>query len=225
VTNFGPSYNPSRQDLTVAGLTQTHQFGQRAINAFIAAKINNQNAIFERKVAFKGFNVFITSSINAIIISGASIPVVEHAESLVRDLRGIRSKAKFSDEYIAAAKESGKEIKQNVLHKSMYDRKIDKFSELILFIVTIPQYKPNEPELTIDGLNARLNTIRTKHKEVKLTDAALSATRNLRKEALNADVTGLVNVGKSVKLYVKSVYGVNSTQYKEISNIPFVKSK
>jgi len=225
VSNFGPSYNPFRQDLTIDGLKLVHEFGQRAVKAFLDAKINNQNAIYERKVSFLGFNKLVTSSINVVHISGASTPVVEHAASLVRVIRGMRVSGKLTELELAAAKENGKEIKQHVLHKYMLERKIENFSEFILFLATIPQYKPNEPELTIEGLNARLNTIRTKHKEVKLTDAALSATRNLRNEALNADTTGLVDVAKSAKLYVKLVYGVKSAQYKEISNIRFVKSK
>jgi len=53
----------------------------------------------------------------------------------------------------------------------------------------------------------------------------LEAARKLRDIVLYADKSGLVDVAQDSKLYVKSAYGANSTQYRSISGITFTRPR
>jgi len=87
----------------------------------------------------------------------------------------------------------------------------------------IPEYKPNETDLTIVALNARLASQKTSNAAYHTADAALDATRITRNALLYADGTGLVDIALAVKVYVKSAFGATSPQYKQISDIVFTK--
>ena len=54
---------------------------------------------------------------------------------------------------------------------------------------------------------------------------AEDTVRGVRKSVQNTPLTGLVDIANDVKSYIKSVFGVNSTQYKLVSKLRFVKFK
>jgi len=221
VSTLGNSYNPSVESLSIAGLNLLKQQGQTSIDFVNSYEINYKNAIAARITTFDGFDSQVTRAINALRISGVSEPTLEQAEAIVRELRAKRASDKLSADEIAAAKEKGSEIKQNTLHNATFDRKIENFSKLVLFLSAIPLYKPNEPDLSVEGLNARLTDMRTKNTDKTLADANLGAARRNRDVILYAKKTGLIDTALKAKLYVKSVFGAGSKEYKQISDISF----
>lgn len=223
ILNFGETYNPSVQTLTLAELKKKYQQGKDANDAVSAAEVNLKNAIGIRLNSFDGFDDVVTKSSNALKISGASAQTQDQAQVLVRNLRGKRASDKLSAEEIAAEKEKGNEVKQVTLHNASFDSKIENFGKYTLFLASVSDYKPNEADLSIDGLNAKLEEYKTKNNDVVVADAALNTARQTRNEVLYTDSTGLVDVALAVKLYVKSAFGATSAQYKQISNIAFTK--
>ena len=104
-----------------------------------------------------------------------------------------------------------------------YDDRVENFESLISFLQTVPEYNPNEEELKIASLQALLADLRTKNISVMQTDIALETARGTRKSLQNTPFTGLVDVANDVKSYIKSVFGVKSTEYKLVSKLRFVK--
>ena len=223
IPNFGVSYNPSVQGLTLVELIKKYQQGKDAIDAVSAAEVNLKNAIAVRLSSFDGFDDLVTKSSNALKISGTSTQTLDQAQVMVRNLRGKRASDKLTAEEIAAEKEKGNTVAQVTVHNASFDSKTENFGKYTLFLASVPDYKPNETDLTIEGLNAKLEELKTKNNDVVLADAALTAARQTRDEVLYADNTGLVDTALAVKLYVKSIFGATSAQYKQISNISFTK--
>ncbi len=223
VATFKTMYNPSRNELTIDGLTQMRSDGEKVNAAVTSAENVFKNSISARTTSFDLFDIFITRIINALRISGAPEQSILQAENIVRELRGKRASAKLTNKEVEIAKGEGAEIKQMTLHLYNMDRKIENFNKLVQFLAGIPEYKPNEADLSIAGLNSKLAELKSTTASYLAANAALDAARLERNKVLYAKNTGLVDVALDVKLYVKSVFGAKSPQYKEISDIVFSK--
>jgi hypothetical protein len=224
-STFGAAYNPPRPALTIPGLTDLLQKGKLEIDALNAAEIVSKNAGASRAVEFDNFDTLITRSINALRIAGVSAQTLTQAESIARELHGKRASGLLSDEELAAEKAKGNNIIQVKVHNSTIDSKIENLTKYVLFLGAIADYKPNEAEIKVEGLQAKLDTIKSKHTDAKTAEAVLDAARISRNALLYTDSTGLVDTALAAKLYVKSAFGTTSPQYKQISSIEFSKIK
>ena len=225
ISTFGRVYNPPKPSLTIPVMAELLQKGKLEINAVNAAEIVTKNAGAARSVEFDDFDKLITRSINSLRISGVSAQTLAQAEAIVRDLRGKRASGLLSDEELAAEKAKGNNITQVKVHNSRIDSKIENLGKYNLFLGSIPEYKPNEADLTVESLQTKLATIKSKNSAVVTAEATLDAARISRNALLYTDNTGLVDTALEVKLYVKSLFGATSPQYKQISGIEFTKPR
>lgn len=225
INTFGPAYNPPKPSLTIPGLTELFEKGKLEINAANIAEVTYNNALSARSVAFDGYDGLITRSINALRIMDVPAQTLAQAEALVRELRGKRASELLTDEELAAAKAEGNPTKQVVKHNSTFNSKLENSEKYILLLESIPDYKPNEPELTTPALRSKLEDMKTKHEQVLSSNAALDAARLSRDTLLYADNTGLVDNALNAKTYTKSVFGATSPQYKQVSGIEFKKPR
>ena len=225
ITTFGTQYNPSVNALTIPELTKLYQRGLAANTAVDVAEVATKNARAARSNKFDGIDPKVTRIANAVRICGATPQIVDQVETIVRELRAKRATDKLTDEEIAAEKAKGNEVKQVTSHQSTYDRKVVNFGKLAQLLPTIPQYKPNEPELTAETIKSDYTELKSLNDEVVTAIARNEAADIARCEVLEADNTGLVDIALAAKQYVKSAFGATSPQYKQISNIPFKRSK
>lgn len=223
IRTFGPTYNPPKPSLTIPGLTELLEKGKLEINAANIAEVIYNNALSARTVAFDGYDGLITRSINALRIMDVPAQTLAQAEALVRELRGKRASELLTDEELATAKAEGNPTKQVVKHNSTINSRLENSGKYILLLESIPDYRPNEPELTTPALRSKLEDMKTKHEQVVSSVAALDAARLSRDTLLYADSTGLVDNGQNAKKYTKSVFGATSPQYKQVSGIEFKK--
>lgn len=100
---------------------------------------------------------------------------------------------------------------------------IDHFAQLLATLTAEPKYLPNEAELKVSSLNTLLADLRAKNTAVINATTALSNARIARDKALYGEATGLLDVAQGVKLYVKSLFGTTSQQYKQLSALQFAK--
>ncbi|MDG3583547.1 hypothetical protein [Galbibacter pacificus] len=85
----------------------------------------------------------------------------------------------------------------------------------------MPNYKPNTEDLKLASLNEYYSQLVSSNHEVNKTEAALYQSMINCNEVLYMDSTGLFDLAKKVKAYVKSVYGGSSAKYNTISGIRF----
>jgi len=225
VSTYGTRYNPSVTALTIPELNKLYLRALDANDAATVSEVAEKNARAARNNKFEGIDDKVTRIANAVRICGATPQIIDQVETIVRELRAKRATDKLTDEEIAAEKAKGNDVKQVTLHQGTYDRRLINFGKLAQLLVTIPQYKPNEPELTTEAINAAYTEYKTLNDAVITAIARNKASDIARLEILEADNTGLIDIALAAKQYVKSVFGATSPQYKQISNIPFTRSK
>ena len=106
-----------------------------------------------------------------------------------------------------------------------FNDRIENFDKLITLLSSIPNYTPNEEELKIESLTAYLNDLKSKNAAVLPLEVQLSNARIVRNDIQDRPLTGLIDVALDSKVYIKSVFGASSPQYKQISKLAFVKRK
>ena len=102
-----------------------------------------------------------------------------------------------------------------------FDNRVDNLDRLIQLLITIPEYAPNEANLKTASLTTYLQSLQTSNAAAVAAETNLENARIVRNEVLYLPSTGLVDVASAVKLYVKSVFGATSAQYKQVSALTF----
>ena len=145
--------------------------------------------------------------------------------TLVRKLQGRRATPKMTAEEKEAALAEGKEVNEFSSSQMSYDSRLDNFDKLVKLLTSVPEYAPNETELTTASLTTLYNDLSAKNTAVINAAVLLSNARIERNEVLYTPITGVVDLSVDIKLYVKSVFGATSPQYKSISGLAFIKRK
>ena len=225
VVSLGATYNPSKDSLKLPALQTLHSAATDSMTALKNAESATATAVDTRELAFKSIGSLFTRINNALKASNSTVQADDTAKSIFRKLHGKRASAKLTEEQKAILSAEGKEVNQNSNSQMGYDDRVENFESLISFLQTVPEYNPNEEELKITTLQALLSDLKAKNISVMQNRIAEDTVRGVRKSVQNTPLTGLVDIANDVKSYIKSVFGVNSTQYKLVSKLRFVKFK
>lgn len=225
VAGLGEFFNPSNEMIKFQSLENLLSATKLTFDALYVAETAKKKAISERELVFEPLGIFITRVSNALKASGSPDPINEGVYTLVRKLRGRRATPRKTIEEKEAAKAIGKEIKEISSSQMSFDSRIDNFDKLVKLLESIPEYAPNEPDLTISALNNLRVLLSEKNTAVINARAALSMARINRDKLLYRDASGIIDVSLGVKYYIKSVFGATSPQFDEISSLEFVKRK
>jgi hypothetical protein len=225
VVSLGATYNPSKDSLKLPALQTLHSAATDSMTALKNAESATATAVDTRELAFKSIGSLFTRINNALKASNSTVQADDTAKSIFRKLHGKRASAKLTEEQKAILLAEGKEVNQNSNSQMGYDDRVENFESLISFLQTVPEYNPNEEELKITTLQALLSDLKAKNISVMQNRIAEDTVRGVRKSVQNTPLTGLVDIANDVKSYIKSVFGVNSTQYKLVSKLRFVKFK
>lgn len=215
-TGFGAPYNPSNPNITIPVLTTQHTAAKATIKAVKTTETPFNNVEGQRKTIFKPLKPTSTKVLNA--LKGASAPatVIADAETINRKIQGRRADNTPQE---TTAGQTPKD--KNSVSQQSYDMQIDYFEKLIEQADTEPLYNPNEIPLqivTLTNYKTELETINTAVKTAYTPYKNALQTRDLK---LYEPQSGIVDTAKTVKNYVKSVFGASSPQYKQISGIKF----
>ena len=221
-TAFGASYNPSKESIKLLALQTLLTDSKEALNAVNMAQSAYSNAVAAREAAFEPFGKLITRANNSLKASGTTDQVDESAQTIVRKLLGRRASAKLNAEEIKTLEAEGKEVNQISASQLSYDSRLENFDKLIMLLTSVPLYDPNEEDLKVDALKAYYTQLRDKNNDVLTATIQLSNARISRNDILYKPLTGLLDIASDVKLYIKSVFGASSPQYKQISKLKFV---
>lgn len=221
-TALGTSYNPSKDSIKISALQTLLSTSKEALSTVNTAESAYSNAVDARELEFEPMGKLITRVNNALKASDSTTQTDESAKTIIRKLQGKRASAKLTDEEIKALQAEGKEVTQISVSQMGYDSRLENFDKLISLLSTVPQYNPNEEELKIDSLKALHTKLKTKNTDVVTAYIQLDNARNNRNEVLYKPLTGLVDLASDSKMYIKSVFGASSPQFKQVSKLTFV---
>lgn len=230
IQGLGAPYNPSNATITLSALQTAHTLAQQAVDGVFLAKNNQNNATNTREMAFEDLGKFGTRIVNALDASGSAPQTVADARALLRKLQGGgRRKPKtppaaetpvITDADTPADANSLPATTRTIsVSRHSYDSQVEHFSRIIMVLSTEPLYAPNEPELTLAALQTRLSTLTGLNLAVEQSNSAHQSAIALRESLLYDSATSLVALAGNVKKYVRSVYGSNSPEYKNIAAI------
>jgi len=221
--SFGEQYKPSVEAIKLSVMQILLQNAKKCLDDINVAIPQNTNAIAARKQSFDLLDKLVTrinSSFMAVVDSEQSI---DTSRAYVRKLHGQRSTPKKTEEEKQEAAKNGTVITEHSSTQMSFDSRIENFDKYIKFLESIPTYNPNEEELKIASLKIYLDDLKAKNLAVVTSEAALKAARISRNEILYKDKEGLFVIAKKVKSYVKSIYGAQSSQLKQLNNLVFSK--
>jgi len=221
VKGFQSAYNPSKQSITLTELNALKIVAEGAMAQVNTAMGAYNIAIAERDGAFNPLSKLTTRVLNSLQSTDAPKAIINSAEALVRKLHGRRATPKKTIEELAATETEGTEVRQVSTSQMSFDNRMENFDRLIQLLATTIEYAPNEEELKTATLTATYQLLKTVNASAADAKIKLDNARIARNEVLYKPVTGLVPVASSVKLYVKSVFGATSAQYKQVSAIKF----
>lgn len=215
-TAYGPPYNPSKAALKLAALNGLLIAANASLQSVKVAKTAYDNATNAREIAFKPVRVLATKIVSALAATEAAEQTVADVKSTNNKIQGKRAKAVAQPDAKALA--AGAEpVKTASTSQQSYNKLVDHFAQLVATLTAEPKYLPNEAELKVASLNTLLADLRAKNTAVINATTALSNARIARDKTLYAETTGMLDVAQGVKLYVKSLFGTTSPQYKQVS--------
>jgi hypothetical protein len=219
-TGYGAAYNPSKPSIKLPALTASLTTAQTALASQKAAKTAFDNATNAREITFKPLKKLSTRIVNALMATDAARQTVDDAQSINFKIHGKRARAKPNTKPISEGEAIAPDHTISVSQLG-FDNLIDHFAKLIQTVSAEPLYKPNETDLQVAGLNTMLADMKAKNKAVTTAIANISNARIARNKVLYAESIGLVDISFATKVYVKSVFGSGSPQFKQVSKISF----
>lgn len=223
VTAFGATYNPSKDTLKLSALQTLLSVAKASLNTVNVAFSTRSNAVAARESAFEPFPKLVTRVNNALKATDTTSQVDDSAKTIVRKLQGTRASAKLTEEEKKALAAEGKEANQISNSQMGYDDQVENFDKFVSLLSSIPQYAPNEEELKVTSLSALRDSLRSKNTDVITAEVHLSNARIARNDIQDRSLTGLVDIAFDTKVYIKSVFGASSPQYKQVSKLEFKK--
>ena len=101
-------------------------------------------------------------------------------------------------------------------NQQLYDQLIQHLSGLNSVLEAETSYTPNETDLQVATIQAKIADLTAKNTAVATAYANISNSRIARNEKLYSTDSGLVQTALKVKKYIKSVFGASSPQYAQV---------
>lgn len=215
---YDKAYNPTNENLKIPNLQLLYQEANDKLDSFKTQKTAFDNVTNDRKNAFANLKTLSTRIINAISVSGADALAIADAKAINKKIQGASSRKPPGAETPTPSENPGNSISTS---QQSYDSLIDHFTSLIELLNQNELYKPNEEDLKITALQTKLTELKNTNTNLINAATAKSNAMIARNETLYNKVTGLVQISREVKQYVKSVFGANSPQYDQVSSLEF----
>ena len=218
---YGATYNPTKAILKLLNLNAIFVQAKADISNVMSKSVAFNNTSNVRATLFEPLQRLSTRLVQALSSTDATKELLKDAKSTNRKIQGKRAKA------IETPTDPNAPAPTNIsASQQSYDQLIEHFTRLIEILKT-PEanYAPNENDLKIVTVVALLTALKTANTNVTNAYTGISNARIARDKTLYKEKTGMYDVTLDVKNYVKSLYGISSPEFKQLSKIKFSKPK
>jgi hypothetical protein len=217
--SLGAEYNPSEPAVQLPALQQLYTEANGSIASLTNVMPAYSTAVDEQEAAFEGLPKLSTKVSNA-YKAVAGEEAAQTVESLKKAINGTKGKSPSGDEAAKLAID-GKEPETRSTSQLSYDNQQQNFEQMVQVVAAHPKYKPNEAELKVASLSTYSALLKTKTQAVDSAYTPVLKARNGRDKVLYLENNGVIDVVKSIKTYLKSVYGPSSPQIKYVNGLQF----
>ena len=219
VTGYGGDYKPSNAMIELAQLNTALASAQTMIDGVTTGLIGWKTKVNDRESEYAGIGKFMTRLSASYAACGAPPNAIEDMKGFARKVAGAR-KGKIE---IDDPNTPENEAAHNSVSQRSYTQVVEHFDAAIELCANTPQFNQNEADLTVASMQAKSAAMKAANSAVVTTITTLSNNRIARNDVLYTDAISLYELAKLVKLYLKSLYGADSPQYKQISGLEFKK--
>ena len=223
--SYNQEYNPSRESLRVDALQRLLVSAKHCLTDYNIALSPFKMAVAERETAFEPLNKFTTRLVNALKATDTSTQMDNTVQSIARKIKGERATPKKKVMAVQQGETADVIEKEISVAQTSYNNRLENFSKLFVQLQNIPQFKPNEVELQPKAIKAFYDNMVEKNNAARRTAVALSNARIARNKVLYEPITGMLDIAFDTKVYIKSLYGARSPQYKQVGGIQFKSNK
>ncbi len=221
VNGYGGAYKPANAAITLANLQAALNDANAGIDAVTTALIPWKVAVNERENEYAGIGKLTTRVAASFASCGADANAVEDMKGFARKIAGDRKSKIPVDDPNTPEDES----KHNSVSQRSYTQIAEHLDGMIEMAMNEPKYAPNETELQVASLQAKSAACKAKNQNVIDKTVPVDNGRITRNNALYDESTGIVELARLVKLYVKSLFGAGSPEYAQISGLQFTKPR
>lgn len=215
----GALYNPSKASIKIAALEALFTSAQQSLEAVKIAYTEYNNAVNVRQAAFNSLPVFCTRLVNALAATDATKATLEEAYAYVKKFRwNIPQPPPATDEMGEAISPA----RTRSTSEGDFASRTESFAGLVKVVSKEPSFHPNEADITIEALNARIQELRILTTNVIEMRVALSNVRANRNKILYEQIYASA---KAVKRYMKGTFGYRSVAYNQIKGLTFIAKK
>ena len=216
----GSMYNPAKESITIdalqALLAKAHQKHQMVNDTHHQLR----SAINTRDDAAHEMQLRATRAANAATVLITQPGLLEDIKMTLSKIRGYRRGAVHGKEQPDEGSPPGEYRKpRGPVAYLTISSKIDHFEQLIRCLET-PEYKPNEEEITVEGMKAFFASLEAKQAKL-LRSWSMHRVAMDQYRSIIQSGEGIYGVSKTVKAYMKSVYGASSHTFKIVSKLKF----
>ena len=219
---YGTTYNPAKDSLKLPQLNALFEEADTVLNSLKLEKTNFDMATNDRRNAFADVKPFATKVLNAFAVLVNSDLAIANAKVITNKIQGKSSKKKTKYTMTTENEVTTKTISTS---QQSYDRHIDHFTSLVKLVEQYPSYIPNEIELSLAGLQSKLNLLKSTNTNQINTYTTYNNAMIARNRILYNEDTGLIKTSKNVKQYIKSIFGATSPEFKQVNGLEFKKGQ
>lgn len=216
-------FNPSRLELQPKSLDTLIASCRSSQKEVKDTKATHQFATNEREVAFNPLSKLVTKISAAVVATGATPQTLKDVRAMVRKINGTRAKPLPKEPVPPTDQTNVQAAKNRSVSQQGFDNKVDHFEQLITLLTTLPKYKPNEQELTVENLTRYFEDLQAKNNAASDAETALNRARTIRNEVMYGKENSLIEVANGLKAYIKSVYGALSPQSRRANAFKFTR--
>jgi len=219
-TGFGGAYHPSNPAIQLTALTDLLTNARTELTNVNQKLTDYANVNHARQLKFANLKKLSTRLVNALAASGTNEKTLEMAKSINKKLQGTRVDKKDTPPPPENDQPAEKDKSISVSQQS-YGQLAEHFSKLIILLQSEPLYNPNEDDLKLTTLNTLLTELNTNNSLVVNALTEIKNARLKRNDLFYLSANNLHKIVLDVKMYVKSIFGATSPQYKQISGLKF----
>ncbi|MEI6823870.1 MAG: hypothetical protein WCL51_18220 [Bacteroidota bacterium] len=224
LVEMGLEYNPVLDSIKIPALNLRLIKVNGKLQIVKDTKQAYDRATNGREIELADIKKLATRLVNALIGCGASKQTIADAKSINIKIQGGRvgDLIPVTPPTTEVLSEDTAKISKNISVSQLNIEFVyDNFIKLITLLDLEPLYIPNEVDLQVITMKAKIERMKTANSEV------ISVIPPYEKAMANRDIemykldTGLVDTTKVIKAYCLSVLGSNSDTYKKINGIHF----
>lgn len=218
---LGAVYNPGQALILLAAL-QTKLTAAKAVMAAIdTAGAEKTVAVDEREGEFKDLEKYAVNIKRTAEVEINDEAFTKDLASIVRKIQGRRAGKKPVDD--PATPDVDESLDANSVSQRSYDSLIAHLADIIALLNKQSSYNPNDVEMQIPSIEAKLAALQSKNNAAKTANAAYGNAMDNRDEVLYNDDTGIIKLVKLIKTQLARKPGKDSAAYQQIISLEFRK--